>query len=338
MLIRNVFYNIRKSTVTKVTVLMPIYNTQEEILRATIDGILEQTFTDFEFLIINDSSTNNVEDVVLSYQDPRIVYIKNPKNMGISESSNLGLKLSKGEYIARQDHDDISEPNRLATQVKFMDENTDYGVCSSFFTVFPKTMKAEMPVNDEDIKISLVLSGAAICHPASMLRKKVLVDNNIEYKDEYRYAEDYQLWVDLLNKTKFHNLPLYLFRYRWFGGNTSFTSSERQAVSALGVKLNAVKEVIPELSPEQLDVVKRSYKKERMQGAEILSLLEYFNQAQQKTTENWKKITISKLAEKMLKHTVFSKRQLSLLWKLPVLQISAWAKLKLWLKSFTPSC
>ena len=84
----------------KVTVLMPVYNTKEEYLRETIDSVLTQTFTDFEFLIINDASTDKrVREVVLSYADDRIVYVENEKNLGISESSNKGISLAKGEYI-----------------------------------------------------------------------------------------------------------------------------------------------------------------------------------------------------------------------------------------------
>ena len=98
----------------KVSVLFPVYNTEEKYLRAAIDSILEQTFTDFELIIINDASTDkNVEKVVMSYQDKRIRYSVNPTNQGITKTRNTLISMAKGDYLAVMDHDDISLPNRF---------------------------------------------------------------------------------------------------------------------------------------------------------------------------------------------------------------------------------
>ena len=100
--------------IPKVSVLMPVYNTQSEHLHEAIDSILAQTFRDFEFLILNDCSTDpQVEEVVKSYSDPRIVYAVNERNLGISGARNRLLDMAQGEYLVVMDHDDISLPERF---------------------------------------------------------------------------------------------------------------------------------------------------------------------------------------------------------------------------------
>ena len=145
----------------KVTVVMPVYNTNPEFLRQTIDSILNQSFRDFEFLIINDASTTNVKDVILSYNDKRIVYVENEQNLGISKTSNKALQLAKGQYIARQDHDDISEPDRLMKQVRILDENPEIGVCGCFFKVFPKIQKVKLPLHGASLLCSSSIPDSA---------------------------------------------------------------------------------------------------------------------------------------------------------------------------------
>ena len=123
----------------RVSVLTPIYNTNPTHLREMIESILSQTFTDFEFLILNDSPENQeIEKIVLEYakHDRRIKYSKNDKNMGITPSRNKLLKMARGEYIAIFDHDDISVPDRLAREVEFLDANPHIGVVSGWLQYF----------------------------------------------------------------------------------------------------------------------------------------------------------------------------------------------------------
>ena len=122
-------------TSATVTVLMPVYN-GEMYLREAIDSILHQTFTDFEFLIINDGSTDNSETIILSYDDSRIRYEKNDSNLKLIATLNKGIELAKGKYIVRMDADDISIPDRIEKQVAFLEKNPDVGICGSWFTAF----------------------------------------------------------------------------------------------------------------------------------------------------------------------------------------------------------
>ena len=108
---------------------MPIWNTQEEHLREAMESILNQTYRDFEFLILNDSPDNTkLDEIVASYADPRIRYARNEKNVGITPSRNKLLQMAQGEYIAIFDHDDISEPQRLERQVAYLDAHPEVGV------------------------------------------------------------------------------------------------------------------------------------------------------------------------------------------------------------------
>ena len=118
----------------KVAVLMSVYN-GEKYLREAINSILSQTFNDFEFLIINDGSTDGTADILKSYTDSRIKIINNEKNIGLTKSLNKGLKIAKGEYIARQDADDISMPERLKEEVAFLEIHKDYAVVGTFVKI-----------------------------------------------------------------------------------------------------------------------------------------------------------------------------------------------------------
>jgi glycosyltransferase involved in cell wall biosynthesis len=124
-------------TIPKVSVLTPIYNTNPEHLREMIESILNQTFTDFEFLILNDSPENiELDKIVKSYKDERIKYFKNEKNLGITPSRNKLLKMARGEYVAIFDHDDISVPDRLAQEVEYLDTNPHISVVSGWLQYF----------------------------------------------------------------------------------------------------------------------------------------------------------------------------------------------------------
>ena len=208
----------------KVSVLTPIYNTNPAHLREMIESILNQTFTDFEFLILNDSPDNTeIEKIVLDYakHDKRIKYYKNSKNMGITPSRNKLLKLASGEYLAIFDHDDISLPERLKLQVEYLDKTPDVGVVSGCLEHFGAEKHVwPYPESDIDIRI-MTCDNCVVAHTAAMIRKSVLTENGIEYEEYYTPAEDYRLWTRLMDVTHFHNIQRVLVKYRWTGNNTT---------------------------------------------------------------------------------------------------------------------
>ena len=210
----------------KVSVLTPLYNTNPKFLKEMIESILNQTFNDFEFILLNDSPNNKeIKDIVLSYKDNRIIYVENEENIGISKSRNKLLELAKGEYIAIFDHDDISLPQRLEKQVNFLDKNPRIGVVGSNFRRFSNNRKSKNPENNLDIKINLVARGCIILHSTVMIRKSLLTENSIKWEEEYSPCEDYMLFAELIDKTMFYNIQEPLLIYRDHENNTSHNQS-----------------------------------------------------------------------------------------------------------------
>lgn len=225
----------------RVSVLTPIYRTDASHLRECIESILNQTFTDFEFLILNDSpDATYLRDIVKSYGDKRIKYIENDHNMGISASRNKLLKMARGEYIAIFDHDDISVPTRLMQQVEFLDANPYIGVVSGFIQDFgDKSSVRIVPEFDTDIKTAMT-DWCCVWHTAAMVRKSVLDDNNIEYEEFYSPCEDYRLWSRLMDVTHFHNLQTVLVKYRTFENQTSARQQARMSRNHRAVQLDII--------------------------------------------------------------------------------------------------
>lgn len=224
----------------KVSVLTPIYNTNPQHLCECIESILNQTFKDFEFLILNDSPDNKeIEKIVKKYaaKDKRVKYYKNTKNMGITPSRNKLLKMAKGEYIAVFDHDDISVPERLEQEVAYLDTHPYIGVVSGWARYFGTDDNVcKTPESDSDIRVYLT-ENCFVFHSASMIRKSVLVDNNIEYEEFYTPAEDYRLWARLMDVTHFHNIQSVLIHYRWGCNNTSSRMDAAREEAAANIRM-----------------------------------------------------------------------------------------------------
>lgn len=210
---------------------MPVYNC-ELYIKEAIDSILNQTFADFEFLIIDDTSTDKTVSIIKGYKDSRIQLIEKALNTGYTNSLNYGLSIAKGEYIARMDGDDISLPERFEKQVAFLDANPDVVLCGSNFSIIGTEKLINLPADNEAIKLRL-LKGNCIAHPSVLIRHSVLKDYNITYDSNTEPAEDYDLWVRLLQFGKLHNIQENLLDYRVHSTQVSQKRECQQAHSAL---------------------------------------------------------------------------------------------------------
>lgn len=204
----------------KISVLMPVYNA-EKFLREAIDSILNQTFKDFEFLIINDGSTDSSKKIILSYKDPRIKYFENKKNIGVAKTLNKGLRLVKGKYIARMDADDISHSNRLHLQVNLLDQYPNCSLIASKVDTIDDSGKIlgtwvtdllDTYSNDQ-IRNQLPISNC-LAHPSIVFRSRII---KMYYYNEgqHRGIEDYELWLRLANegyRIEKIDKPLLLYR------------------------------------------------------------------------------------------------------------------------------
>lgn len=200
-----------------ISVVMPVYNGQKYLSEA-IDSILNQTFINFEFIIIDDGSTDKSEEIILSYNDKRIVYIKNETNLQIVESLNRGISIAKGKYIARMDADDISLPQRLEKQLLFMEKNPNIDVVGTWYETFGDKHEVFYPLKrDCEIKAKLLFD-SAFAHPTVMIRTTSL--SHLKYENQYNKVEDYALWISMSSTSTFANLPEVLLRYRYHRNQT----------------------------------------------------------------------------------------------------------------------
>ena len=210
-----------------VSVLMPAYNAEVTVVEA-MQSILWQTYPHFEFIIINDGSTDATRERILSVSDERIRYYENEVNQGLVYTLNRGIDLCRGKYIARMDADDISLPTRFEKQVKVMEENTNIIVCGTDISYFgdPERVKRTSHsgvhfFSPEKMRENLIIS-PGISHPTVMMRKGVLDVHHLRYDADYPCCEDYKFWMDLASYGDFCNIPEKLLMYR-----LSFTQISR---------------------------------------------------------------------------------------------------------------
>ena len=182
-----------------VSVLMSVYNGQDFIAKA-IDSILCQTFTDFEFLIINDGSTDLTDSIVKSYQDPRIYYLKK-NNTGLTSSLNYGIKLSKGKFIARMDSDDFSYPKRLELQVQVIRQNPKIGLVASRARLFDNGHESITPFYTEEQIMQMIKFQNPIVHSSVMISKELFKSVGL-YNEIYQTTQDYDAWIRLSEISK----------------------------------------------------------------------------------------------------------------------------------------
>ncbi len=212
----------------KISILMPAYNTPEEYLREAIESILNQTYRDYEFIIINDGSTNNVKDVILSYKDERILYIENEKNLGLIKTLNKGITIAKGKYIARMDSDDISKPQRLEKTLAFMEANPNVGAVGCHALATPIKYKYTTPCENKVITPFLRYIANCMMHPTMLIRKSILEKYNLKYDEKYIHCEDYKLWIEMDKHSNLANIPEVLLIHRVYDEAISVKFAELQ--------------------------------------------------------------------------------------------------------------
>ena len=198
-----------------ISVIMPVHNSQA-YLNEAIQSILNQTYKKFEFIIINDGSTDNSLEIIKKYreEDDRIILINREKR-GLIKSLNEGLSKTKGQYIARMDSDDISLPHRFERQFDYMESNQDIGVCGTWIKIFGDNINTKLgrPSNDDETLKTTLLFSVPFPHPSVMIRSNA-IKGKYDYNLDYDSIEDYKLWLDMSKTTKFSTVPEILLKYR----------------------------------------------------------------------------------------------------------------------------
>ena len=195
----------------KVSVLMPVYNTKEEYLKESIESILNQTFTDFELIILDDGSENDIEKVVKTYDDNRIKFYKNENNLKVAKTRNKLMNLSQGEYIAWQDSDDISYPDRLEKQVDFLNKNLNISAVGSNMVRFPAK---KIVKNPEFPKILDFMGGCVFSQGSAMIRMNDFKKYDLKYDESLVTSEDYDLWSRAVCFLNIATMQEVLLKYR----------------------------------------------------------------------------------------------------------------------------
>ncbi len=221
-----------------VSVIMPVRNMKSFVMVAT-DSILRQSFIDFEFIIVDDASSDRTGELLDTITDPRIIRITNERKQGNYRSRNRGLKMAKGKYICVMDADDIAHPEKISKQLEFMEKNPGYlaaGTDIEFFTGNTPVSRFERLRNPEEIKVNL-LKDNVCTHPTLMVRKKVFTNYGILYSEDYHYSADYDLMLQISRVGAITNLPEFLLQYRVHPNQISSTKREEQIMYADHIRL-----------------------------------------------------------------------------------------------------
>lgn len=199
---------------------MPVYNARA-FLNEAIDSILNQTFSDFEFLIIDDGSTDDSMAIVESYLDPRIRFLPNEANRGIVYSLNRGLEAASGKYIARMDADDVSLPDRLALQSHFLDEHPEVALVGSNTILINATgdelEREYYPTSMREIRRAIFIHNP-FAHGSVMIRGEAIRQVG-RYDHRFLHNEDYDLWLRIARKHQLANLKEHLLKRRIHNSN-----------------------------------------------------------------------------------------------------------------------
>jgi glycosyltransferase involved in cell wall biosynthesis len=222
-------------TEPRISVVMPVYN-REQYLKESVESILNQTFTDFEFIIVDDQSTDSSWSIIQEYanNDSRIIAVKNTEKKGCYSARNCGNRLAKSKYIAVMDSDDISLPHRLQTQFDFMEQNPEIGICGSWAKMFgDKDEIMQTLQNHEEIR-DFNFFYCSMIHPSVIFRNK----NLILYSENRSSAQDYDLWSRMIDKLKFANIPEVLLLYRVHNEQIGSAKKAEQDNNANLVRIN----------------------------------------------------------------------------------------------------
>lgn len=234
---------MNKANFPKLSVVMAVYN-GERFLREAVESILSQTYSDFEFIIFDDCSKDGSAAILRSFTDPRLRIHTNEKNIGLTNSLNKGLAVARGKYIARMDADDISLPTRFAKQVAFLNEYPAIALVGTWMECIDAEGRSlssvNMPTDPQIIKDEM-LKENCIAHPSVMFRKDAVLATGGYQTTLGRYAQDYDLWLRLLEQYQIANLSEHLLRYRMHSQQITYKNLPQQGKAAWKARRFAIK-------------------------------------------------------------------------------------------------
>lgn len=273
---------------TSISVVMPTHNVTAAILRQAVESILTQTIRDFEFIIIDDCSTDDSNEYLQSLNDERIRLIHNPVRIGITKSLNIGFREAKGKYIARMDSDDIALPTRFEKQLAFMETHPDVIVCGTNVEFFGlRTGTSNCRIKDmESYRIQSLFSNPGPHHPTAFFNRGLLLRHHIVYNEKLEYAQDYGLWVEISRHGKILILDDVLLRHRIHDRQISQVKREKQFHCDKMVKEKLLRELLGSVTEEELDlhfIYSSGYSREVKINDEVLNWYQRLIEANDRT-------------------------------------------------------
>lgn len=238
-----------------ISVLMPFYN-PGAFLKPAIDSILNQSYPHFELILVNDGSNDQSEEIVTSFDDPRIIYIKNDINLGLIASLNKAIKRSGGKFLARMDADDLAISERFELQLDYFISHPETVVIGTDYYLLNGNRKKRLRSDDESefLKANLLFS-TSFCHPTVMINKELVPE--LLYEENFKYAEDYRLWTKLAKAGKFTNLQIPLLLYRHNANQVSNRYRHEQLAVSAEIRKSYCGELGFRFEPAQLEALNR---------------------------------------------------------------------------------
>lgn len=240
-----------------ISILLPVHNGAAHI-RHTLQSVLEQTYTAWELIVVNDASSDGTADIVNAFQDERIVLITNPKNEHICHSLNTALAAAKGRWIARIDADDFWYPDKLRLQMEYLKAHPDCGACFTYVDVvderdrvlneneswFVNHFRVENQPSPVLWQHLLLTQGCRLCHPSALIRREAM---GAGYDLALVQVQDYELWLRIAQGWQLHVLPAALMAYRAAGDSVSARSAavDRRSDYEIGLVISRHVDAMP---------------------------------------------------------------------------------------------
>ena len=242
----------------KISIVTPVYNTDVSILNEAVESMLNQTFREFEFIIVDDCSGEETQAYLRSLKDPRIRLIRNETNLGVTKSLNVGLRAARGKYIARMDADDISLPMRLEKQYAFMEAHPEVIVCGTRAEFFGAKQGATDPVClhgkafMDDYRAKMLFLSPGPIHSSVIFSHELLLKHHILYDESLIYAQDYGMWVTVSHYGQVYKMNEILLRYRIHGNQISIAHMQKQAQCDQMIKRRLLTELLGDVTDEEV--------------------------------------------------------------------------------------
>jgi glycosyltransferase involved in cell wall biosynthesis len=259
----------------KISVVMPVFN-RENFLSDAIKSIINQTFTDFEFIIIDDGSTDQSLQIIENFakQDERIKVVKNNINLGIAKTRNIGIDLSQGEYIAFMDSDDISLPTRFEKQIAYFENSPNIDALGTACAIVDSNGQIlsylRPPLSPIEVRWSIITKSTLI-NPSMMARRKIFCETGIRHRDLHA-ADDFDLWSRIADQFQIGNLSEILTHFRMHQGKISVTSHNSQRSEAIEIVRKNIKQLTNiDLTDDQVIGYRNSAHLKNLQDARILA-------------------------------------------------------------------